>query len=76
MCQEERLIYRKYRSLWFEAYFDTEFAGNKGDMKPGTECGTYVSSSLVTWCSQKQIVSCSSVEVERHAMTKTAYEML
>ena len=60
---EKGLLYKKHEHIRNFGYFDSGYAGDKGNRKSITGYCTFVGENLVTWRSKKQdIVSKSSAE--------------
>ena len=67
------LVYRKHGQTRVEAYSDSGYASDKGNMKSTSGYCAYVGGNLVTWRSKKQnVVSRSSAEAEYRSMVQTS----
>jgi len=50
------LLYKKYGHLWVQAFSNSNYGGDKRDVKSTFDYYTYVGGNLVTWRSKKQKV--------------------
>jgi len=73
----KRILFKRNKSVSFEAYMNADYARSVVDRRSTTGYCTFLGGNLVTWKSKKQsVVARSSAEAEFRAMTQGICELL